>query len=384
MDAPCILYAPAAPGDAIVEAEVAGVRRFAAARGWEVRPVAADTPATMRDAIRRVRPLGCIVNLSNDRRDLPPSLFRGLPLVYVHPPHAMRRRGVPFVARDNEAIARFAFRELASGRPDAFAFVGSRYNRAWSRERERAFRSLAEAAGMPCAVFPPRPTEPDAPRAARLAAFAASLPRHAAVFCASDATGGEFLAACRTVRRAVPRDLAVVGADNVTALCERLRPSLTSVQVDSERTGYVAARMLAAAASGDAAADGAAVLIGPLLVVRRESTRGRGRREPRIAEAVAMIRAEACDGLDAATLAARFPGSRRLFEMRFREAMGHSVLDEILEVRLETAKSLLAHGKVSLSALAAFCGFSGYPALQKAFRSRTGLTMSAWRKRHFA
>lgn len=379
MDAPCILYAPAAPGDAIVEAEVAGVRRFAAARGWEVRPVAADAPETMRDAIRRIRPLGCIVNLSNDRRDLPPSLFRGLPLVYIHPPHAMRRRGVPFVARDNDAIARFAFRELAAGRPDAFAFVGSRYDRAWSRERERAFRGLAEAAGKPCAVFPFRPAEPDAARAARLAAFAASLPRHAAVFCATDATAEEFLAACRASRRAVPRDLAVVGADNVASLCESLRPSLTSVQVDSERTGYVAARMLAAAA-----ADGPAVFIGPLLVVRRDSTRGRGRREPRIAEAVAMIRAEACDGLDAATLAARFPGSRRLFEMRFREAMGHSVLDEILEVRLETAKSLLAHGKVSLSALAAFCGFSGYPALQKAFRARTGLTMSAWRKRHFA
>ena len=74
MDAPCILYAPAAPGDAIVEAEVAGVRRFAAARGWEVRPVAADTPATMRDAIRRVRPLGCIVNLSDYVVDIADSL----------------------------------------------------------------------------------------------------------------------------------------------------------------------------------------------------------------------------------------------------------------------------------------------------------------------
>ena len=255
MDAPCILYAPAAPGAAIVEAEVAGVQRFAAARGWEIRPVAADTPETVRDAIRRVRPLGCIVNLSNDRRDLPPSLFRGLPLVYVHPPHAMRRRGVPFVARDNEAIARFAFRELASGRPDAFAFVGSRYNRAWSRERERAFRGLAEAAGKPCAVFPSRPAESDAARAARLAAFAASLPRHAAVFCATDATAEAFLAACRASRRAVPRDLAVVGADNVASLCESLSPSLTSVQVDSERTGYVAARMLAASAGGASPAD---------------------------------------------------------------------------------------------------------------------------------
>lgn len=51
---PCILYAPAAPGDAIVEVEVAG-GRFAAARGWTVRPVAADTPETVHDAIRRMR-----------------------------------------------------------------------------------------------------------------------------------------------------------------------------------------------------------------------------------------------------------------------------------------------------------------------------------------
>ena len=50
-------------------------------------------------------------------------------------------------------------------------------------------------------------------------------------------------------------------------------------------------------------------VVGPLMVVRRKSTSGRGRHEPRIAEAVAMIRREACEGLTVAALAARFSGS---------------------------------------------------------------------------
>ncbi|MBR1608301.1 MAG: helix-turn-helix transcriptional regulator, partial [Kiritimatiellae bacterium] len=101
-----------------------------------------------------------------------------------------------------------------------------------------------------------------------------------------------------------------------------------------------------------------------------------------VQRAVDMIRAEACDGLGAAALAARFPGSRRLFDLRFREAMGHPPHDEILNVRLEKATTMLARTDVAIDAIPAMCGFGSKIALQKLFLRRYGVSMREWRRRH--
>ena len=119
---------------------------------------------------------------------------------------------------------------------------------------------------------------------------------------------------------------------------------------------------------------------GPLLVERRQSTRGRGRREPWVLEAVDMIRREACDGLSAEALARRFPVSRNLFERRFREAMGHSVLDEIIHVRMQRVFDLLARPDFPIGAIADFSGFGCGYGLRKLFRARTGMSLREWRK----
>ena len=81
-------------------------------------------------------------------------------------------------------------------------------------------------------------------------------------------------------------------------------------------------------------------------------------------------------------LAARFPGTRRLFNMRFREATGHSVLDEILHVRLERAFTLLAETDTAIGAVPALCGFRTNRALDFLFHARFGMSMRDWRKRH--
>ena len=116
--------------------------------------------------------------------------------------------------------------------------------------------------------------------------------------------------------------------------------------------------------------------------MRRRSTQGAGRREPRILEAVDIIRREATNGLTAAALAARFPGSRKHFERRFREAMGHSVLDEIMHVRLQAAKDLLAKPEPPIGAIADFCGFGSQVELRIVFRDHTGMSLREWRRNH--
>ena len=89
---------------------------------------------------------------------------------------------------------------------------------------------------------------------------------------------------------------------------------------------------------------------------------------------------EACSGLTAGAIAARFPCSRHLFEMRFREATGHSVLDEILHVRLEAVFTMLSQPGLRLGEIRRRAGFRSDLALQKLFRARTGTSMREWRR----
>ena len=81
-----ILYLHAKVFDAgICAAELTGMRRHAAAHGWEVREVALDEkhlePA-LRKTLHNLRPLGCVVQ-SGGRLNPPPRLFGDIPVVYV-------------------------------------------------------------------------------------------------------------------------------------------------------------------------------------------------------------------------------------------------------------------------------------------------------------
>ena len=377
---PTILYLDTIPGERIQETTLAGIRRYAAVRGWDVVAVPREKsrPAAIPALLTAHKPVaGCVVECSDARRDLPPRLFGKTPVVYLHAaPSFYGGRGMR-VNSDNAAIAAAAFNELSVGRPEAFAvvaFAGYSGKRQWSLAREEEFAALSAKSGKPFFHLQWR-RETRERRAARLAKWLLMLPRHTAIFAVNDATAAEVADAACAVHRPIPRELILLGVDNNAAVCEASRPAISSVQLDHERAGYVAARMTEADGRGGLVA----ATIGPLLAVRRESTRGSGRREPFILEAVETIRREACNGLTAEALVSRFKCSRWLFEMRFREAMGHSVLEEITSVRIEQACAYLSTTDASIAAIADFCGFGSYRSLHAIFHAKTGMSPSEFR-----
>ena len=366
--------------------KLAGVMRFARTRKWEVEaiPAARWSPAGLPALLRRLRPAGCVVECLDAAGIPSPACFGKTPAVWLDPPEKLRWRGAPAVVCDNAAVARFAFRELAAGLPSCFAAVPSHRLQRWSEERIAAFRALCAEAGAPCHVFEGRTVRRGRPedlerRRARLAAWLSTLPARCAVFAANDYSARDVALAARSVARSIPRELSLLGVDGMPdesgdATIRRL----SSVRMDFELAGYLAARLLSSLPS----LPPQAAAFGPLCVLRGDSTRGRGRRDPHVLEAVGIIRREACEGLTAAALAARVPGSRKHFERRFREAMGHSVLDEILHVRLQAVMDLLSRPEPPIGTIADFCGFGSQVELRIAFRARTGMSMRQWRKNH--
>ncbi len=381
-----VLYLSMIAGSPSHVSKFAGIRRYCLPLGWRAVPIPREdaTPETLPALLRRYRPVGCVVDGIARHADLPPRLFRGIPVSYIGYPSRLAGDKPNFIF-DPAAIAAAAFRELSASRPPCYAVVGHPNPLAWSRRRVRAFQNAA-GAGAKCAAFPARPHfRPETGEAfeKRLAPWLAGLPDRCAVFAVSDEVAVRVIRAARAAGRPIPRSLTLLSVDNFPELCERANPPISSIQLDFEREGWLAASALSPnfrTRSGRPSI-GAAVL-GPLLVVRRKSTSGHGRHEPWIMEAVDAIRNEACLGLTARDLAARFPGSRRLIEMRFREATGHSVLDEILHVRLEKAFALLAETETPIGAVPSLCGFRCDRTLDALFRSRCGMSMREWRRRN--
>ena len=364
-----------------------GVRRFARTQGWHVVavPPRESGPAAVRAILARHRPAGCIIDMSLPRRSLSPERFCGANAVWLDLPEPSACPGAEAVVCDNAAVAKAAFRELSAGLPSCFAAVPSHGMQRWSAERIEAFRALCEGHGFDCRVFPGiavrrgRVADDLVRRRKRLAEWMSSLPAGCAVFAANDYSAQDVIAAAEAIGRGIPRELTLVGVDGwMDGGRDDSLSRVSSVQIDFELAGYLAAKRLSETSRGGARPDA----FGPLCVLRRKSTSGRGRRDPHVLAAVDVIRREACDGLTAAALAARMPGSRKHFERRFREAMGHSVLDEIMHVRIQAAKDLLSKPEPPIGAVADFCGFGSRIELRIAFRAHTGMSMRQWRQMH--
>lgn len=375
-----VLYLDMWVGERIQEMKLAGIRRFAEMRDWKVvvKSERSSRPRHLANLLEKEKPIGCIVECSAGHHDLLPELFGDIPVVYLDCSRSAFGSQVAKAVHDGKQTVRAAFRELSSNNPSAYAVVGYRESRSWSILRERAFRTLAQEAGASCEVFSCQ-EESAAKRAGRLAEWVARLPPKCAVFAVNDNTAAEVVAACVKVGRRIPSDMTLLGVDNLENVCEQSSPSISSIQVDFELAGYHAAKLL------DERIDSGTVVkpliaFGPMLTVRRESTRGFGRREPRILSAMEMIRREACNGLTAADVTAQFAGSRRLVELRFRETLGHSILDEIQNVRMEKVQFLLAKTDTPIGAIAGLCGYRSDIALRKAFRLLTGKSLADWRK----
>jgi len=92
------------------------------------------------------------------------------------------------------------------------------------------------------------------------------------------------------------------------------------------------------------------------------------------------IEADLDTDLSLSALAAGCGYSRAHFSRMFTAATGHTPHRYVLERRLQKAESLLARRSLSLLEIAFACGFSSHAHFSTAFRSRYGLSPSAYRR----
>ena len=360
-----------------------GVQNVAAKYGWLLQVVeGAPSAKSLATLLDFWKPAGAIVECGGNAATIDPMLFGSLPIVFFdHDPSCLPRNAF-CVTHDSAATAKLAAEELLRSGITSFAYVPFVKPRFWSEERGKAFASIISINGYDCRLFVGNKTKSDPTRHQReLRSFLSELPKPCALFAANDATASEIFTAASFSNIRIPDELAVIGVDDVHDICEHTMPTLTSVRPDFRRGGELAAILLAGQINGKPPPNGSRRLtFGPLAVIRRSSTRRLPHFDAPVAEALELIRKNACFGLSSRQVLERFPCSRRQAEIRFRKTTGKSILEEIHAVQLERAKQLLREGAMPVKSIADFCGFKNPNSLGKFFKSSTGMSMGEWRK----
>lgn len=301
-----------------------------------------------------------------------------LPTVFIDELNASTIEKLPlclFVNDDAMEIAQSAAKHLMScPGVRSLGFVPSRTPSRWSRDREAAFAAALRHNRKSLSVY----GGPGDSREA-LGKWLQTLEKPSAVLAAFDDRAHDVLEACRTYGIDVPGQLSVLGIGNDEPICEMSVPALSSVDVDFEREGYVAARELQAMMLRHRAPARREILCGAKDVVFRASTSALKTPAALVQRAKEFIDRYALQGITAADVVARLHVSRSLADLRFREVTGTSILEAILARRLDEVKRLLRETNLRISEIAARCGYRDANYLKNLFKKRTGMSMRKWR-----
>ena len=289
----------------------------------------------------------------------------------------------PFIGSDNFAIAQLAAEHLLERGFRHFAFCG--YQRELHPKldlRADCFQQCIERAGYHCAILqdvPRRRPRSWEQQQAWIATWIAELPKPIGIFAANDDRGLQVLDACRRSQIVVPDQVAVLGVDNDEFLCDLSLPSLSSIDVNSEETGYQAAALL------DRLMDGKRPPkrlpeIKPGGVIIRRSTDVLATNDEDVVRAIRFIREHACRPISPDDVVHHVSISRSSLESRCRCVLGRSLHQEIRKIQIETAQTLLADTDLPIKQVALRAGFKNVYYLTRVFSSIVGQPPAEYRR----
>jgi LacI family transcriptional regulator len=359
-----------------------------------------EDPLLKLPCLRRWHGQGIIASF-DDRRVARAVAGVEIPVVGVGGGYGWHERGgrIPYIYTDNAAIGRLgATHLLACGTP-TLAFFGYPPGRTtgWSQERAAAFAAAAAAAGRPCHIFTGR--YGDARRweelQRELTGWLANLPRPLGLMAANDLRARHVLEACRRLGLRVPADVAVLGVDNDQLICELTSPPLSSVDQSARRIGFEAAsaldeRMQDAFGRESQARDGGTgrgprrahrrasppecVIVPPIGVIARASTDTLASDDPAVVAMLHALRSSPWRKPSAEEIAGRVGLSRASLEQRFRAAVGRTIHEEFIRLRVQRLRALITDSDLPLKTIATRAAFPSLQYMTTFVRRHTGLT----------
>ncbi len=301
-------------------------------------------------------------------------LDNDLPTVLIEdllPPSSLPNgKHVVSIVCDHRAEGRTAARYFLERHYRNFAFVGTETNTAWSNLRREGFETELGESGLACNCYR---------NGDDLENWLARLPKPCALFAVRDLRARQVLTAAGNAGLSIPQDLAVLGVDNDEILCKTSLPTLSSIPTFDRSLGYAAGRALNQLFL--ARTKGGVIETRHSQVITRHSTDGDAIDDPFVAKALVWIRKHLDEKLDAKTIAAGISYSAKPLVQRTRQTLGITLSEAVRRTRVAAARELLANTTLSVSEIAATCGFANLSHLSLRITEATGLSPLDYRKK---
>ena len=276
------------------------------------------------------------------------------------------------VVCDNSAITKLAAEHLISKGLSNFAFVPVPNDSWWSDEREEKFVYEIESFNKSeVRIFDSKKFE--------LSQWLISLPKPVGILAVDDIRAREVSDAAHSIGIRIPDEIAVIGIDNDTIICETTTPSISSIGMNTRDAGFtVAEKLHNAILAGRVRKKSEQILYGGE-VIERQSTRHLPKHDFHVSRCLELMEANLSEHFTVDDLQSILHISRRSLETKFKAITGRTIHQEILDMRISRAKKLLRNSALSQEKIAEACGFHDASHLNAVFRRICGSTPSTFR-----
>lgn len=208
-----------------------------------------------------------------------------------------------------------------------------------------------------------------------------NLPKPAAVFACDDTQASNLIETCRMTGIKVPEEIAVLGTDNDETTYALTAPTLSSINLNVRKGGYEAAALIDRMVR-EKIYEADDILIEATSVVERMSTAIYPSDNPYIVKILKYISQNITSRITIDDLLRQVPMSRRLLEIRFRQATGQSIHQYITSMRMNLFAQKLLASDEPIADVASRLGLNDTRNLSRIFRQAKGCSPMEYRKRH--
>lgn len=291
------------------------------------------------------------------------------------------RKGMGAVIYDSDALGRLAarhFRERGFRHTAFYAFE-------WTRQHDERYSSFAAAwQGEPPMrwIWPENSHGRSGRRtvAEWTLSKLRSAPKPVAIYTYNSYNAAFLARICMDNGISVPHNVAILSAND-----RRIYTCSASMQIsgiDRDEDGKYAAAVRLLDRMMDGKANRSTVIsIKPKGVVTRRSTDVTAVDDETLRKASSIISCGISEHFGPSQVAADLGISLRRLNAIAKAELGHSVLDEIVRLRIEKAKRLIVSTDDKLAAIATAAGFCNASYFSKVFLRQVGLSPREWRER---
>lgn len=270
---------------------------------------------------------------------------------------------------EGRLAAEFFINELGL---ESLAFIGGRsYSH---RRRSEEFRLAAERKRVGVKVhFLPSVSAKDRPfifdesllneRRNMLTGLLRNIPKPAGIFCADDRLALNLYYRAQQLEIKVPEDISILGVGSLKRAEDGGVNAISVVQMDHIKQGYVAARLIEEALSGNASEK--RITLSPDGIVHRATTARRAVKDALVKKAMEIIDHDR--SINVIELSRRLDVSRRTLEKRFLAATHMNVAKAIEYQRFQHAKQLLKSHRYNHESIASLAGYRNHRQMIRSF-----------------